>query len=135
MQSRHEGDPCSSGLDIAAHILKHSASGIITTPVLRAGTESVAGQPRPWRFACSTHAVPPIATGRRSKRAPRRDRSETDRLAAPQRNVMMGHVWTAPAVQGESDGSAKLSGAAMYPACCRMKGDPSSRWSRYDRWP
>jgi hypothetical protein len=29
----------------------------------------------------------------------------------------MGHVWTAPAVQGESDLSAKRSGAAMYPAC------------------
>jgi len=26
------------------------------------------------------------------------------------------HVWTAPAVQEESDGSAKRSGAAMYPA-------------------
>ncbi len=46
-----------------------------------------------------------------------------------------GHVWTAPAVQEETDGSAKLSGAAMYPACCRMKGEPSSRCSRYDRWP
>jgi hypothetical protein len=27
-----------------------------------------------------------------------------------------GHVWTAPAVQEESDLSAKRSGAAMYPA-------------------
>jgi hypothetical protein len=26
------------------------------------------------------------------------------------------HVWTAPAVQEESDVSAKRSGAAMYPA-------------------
>jgi hypothetical protein len=34
---------------------------------------------------------------------------------------LMGHVWTAPAVQEESDVSAKRSGAAMYPACCRLK--------------
>jgi hypothetical protein len=33
----------------------------------------------------------------------------------------MGHVWTAPAVQEESDVSAKRSGAAMYPACFRLK--------------
>ena len=45
------------------------------------------------------------------------------------------HVWTAPAVQEETDGSAKLSGAAMYPACCQMRGEPSSRCSRYGRWP
>ena len=30
---------------------------------------------------------------------------------------------------------AALVGAAMYPACCGMKGDPSSRCSRYGRWP
>ena len=30
--------------------------------------------------------------------------------------VAEGHVWTAPAVQEESDLSAKRSGAAMYPA-------------------
>ncbi len=30
--------------------------------------------------------------------------------------VAMGHVWTVPAVQEESDLSAKRSGAAMYPA-------------------
>jgi hypothetical protein len=32
-----------------------------------------------------------------------------------------GHVWTAPAVQEESDVSAKRSGAAMYPACSRLE--------------
>ena len=47
----------------------------------------------------------------------------------------MGHVWTAPAVQEESDGLAKRSGAAMYPACCRMKDGPSSRCSHCGRWP
>ena len=34
---------------------------------------------------------------------------------------LMGHVWTAPAVQEESDVSAKRSGAAMYPACFRLE--------------
>ena len=34
---------------------------------------------------------------------------------------VMGHVWTAPAVQEESDVSAKRSGAAMYPACFRLE--------------
>ncbi len=33
----------------------------------------------------------------------------------------MGHVWTAPAVQEESDFSAKRSGAAMYSACFRLE--------------
>src|SRR5438132_11365807 len=32
-----------------------------------------------------------------------------------------GHVWTAPAVQEESDVSAKRSGAVMYPACFRLE--------------
>ena len=41
--------------------------------------------------------------------------------AAPRRNDAMGHVWTAPAVQEESDISAKRSGAAMYSACFRME--------------
>jgi hypothetical protein len=36
-------------------------------------------------------------------------------------NVAMGHVWTAPAVQEESDFSAKRSGAAMYTAYCRSE--------------
>jgi hypothetical protein len=36
------------------------------------------------------------------------------------------HVWTAPAVQEESDISAKRSGAVMYSACFRAKDDPSS---------
>src|SRR6476469_884896 len=36
------------------------------------------------------------------------------------------HVWTAPAVQEESDISAKRSGAARYPAF---------ECSRYGRWP
>jgi hypothetical protein len=37
-----------------------------------------------------------------------------------------GHVWTAPAVQEESDRSAKRSGAAMYPAfeCSRLAAGP-----------
>ena len=33
----------------------------------------------------------------------------------------MGHVWTAPAVQEESDISAKRSGAAMYTAYFRLE--------------
>jgi hypothetical protein len=36
------------------------------------------------------------------------------------------HVWTAPAMQEESDVFAKRSGAAMYPAF---------ECSRYGRWP
>ena len=32
-----------------------------------------------------------------------------------------GHVWTVPAVQEESDFSAKRSGAAMYTACFRLE--------------
>ncbi len=36
-------------------------------------------------------------------------------------NAVMGHVWTVPAVQEESDFSAKRSGAAMYPACFRLE--------------
>ena len=35
-----------------------------------------------------------------------------------------GHVWTVPAVQEESDFSAKRSGAAMYPACFRVEACP-----------
>ena len=35
--------------------------------------------------------------------------------------MLKGHVWTAPAVQEESDVSAKRSGAAMYPACFRLE--------------
>jgi len=38
--------------------------------------------------------------------------------------VAMGHVWTAPAVQEESDLSAKRSGAAMYAACFSRRGLP-----------
>ncbi len=34
----------------------------------------------------------------------------------------MGHVWTVPAVQEESDLSAKRSGAAMYTAYFRLEG-------------
>jgi hypothetical protein len=37
----------------------------------------------------------------------------------------MGHVWTAPAVQEESDLSAKRSGAAMYAACFSRTAKPS----------
>ena len=33
----------------------------------------------------------------------------------------LGHVWTVPAVQEESDFSAKRSGAAMYTACFRLE--------------
>ena len=37
-------------------------------------------------------------------------------------SVAVGHVWTVPAVQEESDFSAKRSGAAMYTACFRLEG-------------
>ena len=37
------------------------------------------------------------------------------------RSDELGHVWTVPAVQEESDVSAKRSGAAMYPAYCRLE--------------
>ena len=40
---------------------------------------------------------------------------------ATQLDYRAGHVWTAPAVQEESDLSAKRSGAAMYAACFRVK--------------
>jgi hypothetical protein len=36
-------------------------------------------------------------------------------------SVALGHVWTVPAVQEESDFSAKRSGAAMYTAYCRLE--------------
>jgi len=36
-------------------------------------------------------------------------------------SVATGHVWTVPAVQEESDFSAKRSGAAMYTACFRLE--------------
>ena len=35
--------------------------------------------------------------------------------------IEMGHVWTVPAVQEESDYSAKRSGAVMYAACFRLE--------------
>jgi hypothetical protein len=35
--------------------------------------------------------------------------------------IEMGHLWTAPAVQEESDFSAKRSGAVMYPAWFRLE--------------
>jgi hypothetical protein len=44
------------------------------------------------------------------------------RLATRGRSIQMGHVWTMPAVQEESDVSAKRSGAAMYTACFRLEG-------------
>ena len=46
---------------------------------------------------------------------------DSGRSVAAQRTRVMGHVWTAPAVQEESDISAKRSGAAMYPACFRLE--------------
>jgi hypothetical protein len=42
-------------------------------------------------------------------------------IAALPRNDAMGHVWTVPALQEESDFSAKRSGAAMYTAYCRLE--------------
>ena len=51
--------------------------------------------------------------------------SETD-IDGRSRQAEKCHVWTAPAVQEESDISAKRSGAAMYPAF---------ECSRYGRWP
>jgi hypothetical protein len=47
--------------------------------------------------------------------------TDNRQIIAAQRNDVMGHVWTAPAVQEESDFSAKRSGAAMYPACFRLE--------------
>jgi hypothetical protein len=38
--------------------------------------------------------------------------------------AMRPHVWTVPALQEESDFSAKRSGAAMYPACFRVEACP-----------
>jgi hypothetical protein len=46
------------------------------------------------------------------------------RLATRGRSIQKGHVWTAPAVQEESDLSAKRSGAAMYSACFRVEACP-----------
>jgi hypothetical protein len=43
------------------------------------------------------------------------------RIAATQHSAESAHIWTAPAVQEESDISAKRSGAAMYPACFRLE--------------
>jgi hypothetical protein len=60
---------------------------------------------------------PRFASGRPDVRyAPNSDQN----IAAP-RLVAMCHVWTAPAVQEESDVLAKRSGAAMYPACFRLE--------------
>jgi hypothetical protein len=39
----------------------------------------------------------------------------------PRRIAATGHVWTVPAVQEESDYSAKRSGAVMYSACFRLE--------------
>ena len=50
--------------------------------------------------------------------------SDSGHIAALPRNDAMGHVWTAPAVQEESDLSAKRSGAAMYAACFSRRGLP-----------
>ena len=44
-----------------------------------------------------------------------------DQICATRRNDEKGHVWTVPAVQEESDFSAKRSGAAMYPAYFRLE--------------
>ena len=38
-----------------------------------------------------------------------------------QRSAALGHEWTVPAVQEDSDVLAKRSGAAMYPACFRLE--------------
>ena len=66
--------------------------------------------------APATHTLPPIATfGGMDEERPR-DAFNSGKDAAPRRTVGEGHVWTAPAVQEESYGSAKRSGAAMYPA-------------------
>jgi hypothetical protein len=39
----------------------------------------------------------------------------------PAMATVQGHVWTVPALQEESDFSAKRSGAAMYTAYCRLE--------------
>jgi hypothetical protein len=52
-------------------------------------------------------------------------------LATKVRRVVKGHVWTVPAVQEESDFSAKRSGAAMYTAYCRLEdylGRDAATW-------
>ena len=50
-----------------------------------------------------------------------RDSLDSDGTADDSASAISGHVWTAPAVQEESDLSAKRSGAAMYAACFRVK--------------
>ena len=45
-------------------------------------------------------------------------------LSCAAANDAKGHVWTVPAVQEESDLSAKRSGAAMYAACFSRRGLP-----------
>jgi hypothetical protein len=45
-------------------------------------------------------------------------------FASTSRMSAKGYVWTAPAVQEESDLSAKRSGAAMYAACFSRRGLP-----------
>jgi hypothetical protein len=65
------------------------------------------GQSLPARFASGRPDV---------RYAPNSDQN----IAAP-RLVAVCHVWTAPAVQEESDVLAKRSGAAMYPACFRLE--------------
>ena len=44
--------------------------------------------------------------------------------ASAAQHVVKGHVWTVPAVQEESDLSAKRSVAAMYAACFSRRGLP-----------
>ena len=39
----------------------------------------------------------------------------------PALRSVQGHVWTVPAVQEESDYSAKRSGAVMYSTCFRLE--------------
>jgi len=68
---------------------------------------SVMGQTLPIDHVRGTSALPPIAT-ELVRRGERRK----------------GHVWTVPALQEESDFSAKRSGAAMYPACFRVEACP-----------
>ena len=66
------------------------------------------GQTRPAQSGVTSGHVrkAPISDGQPEKR----DRSS------------WGHVWTAPALQEESDFSAKRSGAAMYTAYFRLEG-------------
>src|SRR6202790_4015881 len=74
------------------------------------------------------------------------DEAQTDETACrecPQFRVccrsaaseVMGHVWTAPAVQEESDYQRSVRVRSCIRPVFRWKDEPSSRCSRMGRWP